>query len=145
MNPDDGSFSQLQANAAKLKHDMLMETQEAESAKAADFLRQFVRSAMELGLVAEPLFARGYGGKGRAKTPLRGWYLKNDRSLAVDTEGNYYILTTDLSALDRLRGVSPKPSSPPLILSQGARDGESMDLTVKLSEILPTWRRGEAG
>ncbi|WRS29350.1 hypothetical protein U6G28_07385 [Actinomycetaceae bacterium MB13-C1-2] len=143
MTTDSQHFAQLQANAARLKRQMLLDAQEAESAKAAEFLHQFVQSAAEKGLMPEPLFARGYGGKGRAKTPLKGWYLKNDHSLAVDTEGNYYILTADLSVLDRLRGIRPQPSPPPLVLSQGGRDGESMDLTVKLSEILPTWRRGE--
>lgn len=145
MTTDEQPFAQLQANAAKLRHQMLVDQQVAESAKATDFLLQFVRSAYESGLIPEPLFARGYGGRGRAKTPLKGWYLKNDRSLAVDTEGNYYILTTDLSVLDRIRGVTPRPSPPPLILSQGGRDGESMDLTTKLSELLPGWRRGEGG
>ncbi len=124
-----------------LRQSMLDAQQAAESARASDFLRQFVRSAAESGLAPEPLMARGYGGKGSAKTPLSGWYLKADKSLAVDTDGNFYILTTDLSLLDRVRGVAPNPVPAPLVLSKGGRDGEQMDLTAKLDELLPGWRR----
>lgn len=143
MTAEEQTFAQKQANAAKLKRVLLSSEHARESAEASAFLLQFVQSAREAGLPSEPLMARGYGGKGSAKTSLKGWYLKADRSLGVDTDGNYYILTKDLSLLDRVRGVMLKPTAPPLTLGKGGRDGESMDLTAKLDELLPKWRRVE--
>ena len=135
------SFADEQASNAMLRRRMLEEKQKAESARASEYLMQFVESAKEQGLPTEPLIVRGYGGKGTAKTPLVGWYLKNDRSMAVDVDGNFYLLIEQLSFKDRLTGVTPKPSAPPLILGAGGRDGESIDLTAKLTELLPKWRR----
>ena len=85
------SFADEQASNAMLRRRMLEEKQKAESARASEYLTQFVESAKEQGLPTEPLIVRGYGGKGTAKTPLVGWYLKNDRSMAVDVDGNFYL------------------------------------------------------
>lgn len=139
---DQREFAAQQAEAAKRRQVLLDAQEEAESKKAAEFLRRFVAEAEATGLQPEPLEAIGYGGKGRAKTNLEGWYLKADHTLAVDTDGNYYILIRDLNLLDRLRTQKMTPSPPPMILSKGARDGESMDLTAKLDQMLPSWRRG---
>ena len=139
---DSQDFAAAQAEAAKRRQVLLDAQEEAESKKAAEFLRRFVAEAERTGLKPEPLQAIGYGGKGRAKTGLMGWYLKNDHTLAVDTEGNYYVLIRELGLLGRRRTQKMVPSPPPLILSKGARDGESMDLTTKLDQMLPTWRRG---
>ncbi len=130
------------AEAARVRQALFDAGQEIESKQAAEMLAKFVAQAKAEGLAPEPLFARGYGGKGRARTGLSGWYLKNDKSLAVDTDGNYYLLTTDLGLLGRFQKHEPKPSPPPLILSKGARDGESMDLSAKLDQLLPSWRQG---
>lgn len=124
---------------------MLDQQQAFESKKAAGFLELFVEEARAKGLSPVPLVVTGYGGKGSAKTNLKGWYLKADRTLAVDTDGNYYILITELPLLSRFRTQTIAPSPPPLILSKGGRDGESMDLTAKLDELLPTWRQGGRG
>ncbi len=97
-------------------------------------------AAKREGLPSQPLVVHGYGGKGTAKTPLRGWMLMNSPRLAVDTDGKYYFLIQELSLLDRLRGVTPTPIPPTLILGRGGRDGESMDLTVALGNLLPNWR-----
>lgn len=90
-----------------------------------------------------PLTVRGIN-KGHAKTPLRGWYLKVDHSVGVDQEGNFYVLKSFLSLPERLKGVTPEPSAPPLTLGYGGRDGESIDLVDALTKILPTWREPPA-
>ena len=137
----DQSFSERQASNARLRQEMLEQKQAAESAKAAAYLKRFVSAAKATGMEPVPLVVRGYGGKGSAKTPLKGWYLKNDHSLAVDEDGNYYVLNEQLSLKDRIKGLTPKPKPPPLILGAGGRDGESMDLTEKLTELLPSWQQ----
>ena len=136
----DPSFAEQQASNARLRQEMLDQRHAAESAQAASFLKQFVAAAKASGLAPTELVVRGYGGKGSAKTPLKGWYLKNDHSLAVDEDGNYYVLIEQLSLKDRIKGMTPKPKAPPLILGAGGRDGESIDLTAKLTELLPSWR-----
>lgn len=140
----ESDFAQEQARAAALKQQLLRASQAAESRQASDYLRQFVAAARSAGLPEQPLVVKGYNGKGTARTSLTGWYLKADHTLAVDTEGRFYILIDELSLVDRLRGKNPSPSEPPLVLSAGARDGESMDLTRKLTELLPSWRSAGA-
>lgn len=103
-------------------------------------LDRFVVAAREANLATEALVVKGYE-KGMAKTPYRGWYLKNDRSVAVDPEGNFYLLKAFLSVRDRLRGISPQPSDPPLVLGYGGRDGEVIDLADALDKLLPGWRK----
>lgn len=103
-------------------------------------LRDFVAVAQRTGDEPEPLRVRGYGGRGSARTPLHGWYLRLDRTAAVDTDGAFYVLTAPLSLLERLRGTHPRPSPPPLVLGAGGRDGDSIDLDVALERLLPGWR-----
>ncbi len=54
----------------------------AEDARAAELLREFVAAARERGLAPVPLTARSYGGRGRYRTKLRGWYLSPDETMA---------------------------------------------------------------
>jgi hypothetical protein len=61
-------------------------------------------------------------------TGITGWYLRRNRSLGADADGNYYILGTPASLRARLLGVRISPSDPPLTVGLGARDGESMPL-----------------
>jgi hypothetical protein len=62
------------------------------------------------------------------RTGVTGWYLRRNRSLGADADGNYYILGTPASLRARLLGVRISPSDPPLTVGLGARDGESMPL-----------------
>jgi hypothetical protein len=62
------------------------------------------------------------------RTGLNGWYLKQDRSLAVDAEGRYYVLRVEGGLLARLRGEAPDPSPAPLVVGRGARDGDTFGL-----------------
>lgn len=114
----------------------LAERQAAESAQARAMILQFIEAARSSGLEPVPLFARGYGGKGRYRTGLTGWYLRVNESAAIDTEGNFYVMTVPGGLRAMLQGATPEPSDPPLILGKGARDGESIDLVDALRLVL---------
>ena len=63
---------------------MLQERQDAEHARAARIVGLFLEVAREEGLQDVPLRVRGYAG-GSARTPLRGWYLRADETVGIDT------------------------------------------------------------
>ena len=130
---------QRRKNAA-LQAERLRERDAAESAQAAEYLKKFVAAARREGIEPEPLLVKAKDGKHRAKTPLNGWYLKADQSVAVDEKGDFYILIGPLTLRERLTGVKPTSSAPPLILGKGGRDGEQIDLTESLSARIPSWR-----
>jgi len=100
----------------------------AESAQARHLVQQFVREAIERKLRPMPLRARAYNGSTTYRTPLKGWYLKRNGSLAVDVEGNYYVMSAPTSLRARFTGADVAPSDPPLTVGVGGRDGESMPL-----------------
>lgn len=133
-------WARQRTEAARVQAERLRARQEAEHARADAMLREFVRVAGERGLEPEPLQVKGYGGRGTARTPLRGWYLRQDRSAGVSTDGDFYVLTAPLTVVDRVRGVHPAPQPPPLVLGAGGKDGESVDLPVALERLLPGWR-----
>ncbi|WP_435300500.1 hypothetical protein [Timonella sp. A28] len=114
----------------------LARRQARETAQARELLLTFIAAASDAGLEPSRLTARGYKGKTRYKTNLFGWYLKQNRSVAVDTEGNFYVLSVQDSVLGRFTGVQPTPSDPPLVLGLGGRDGESLDLTEAIDRLL---------
>ncbi|GAA1721435.1 hypothetical protein GCM10009809_16370 [Isoptericola hypogeus] len=126
--------------AARVQAERLRARQDAEHAEAEALLARFVRAAADAGLAHERLEAKGYGGKGTARTSLRGWYLRTDRTAGVTTDGTFYVLTAPLSPLDRLRGVRLAPQRPPLVLGAGGKDGSSIDLTEALDRLLPGWQ-----
>jgi hypothetical protein len=109
---------------------------EREAAEARRLIADFVQRAHERGLVAERLTARSYGGGGRYRTGLRGWYLKADRSLAVGTDGELYLLTVPGGLGARLTGVAVTPHEPRLVIGEGGRDGESIPLQTLLERRL---------
>jgi hypothetical protein len=136
----DPDWAEQRTEAAHVQAERLRARQEAEHARADALLRAFVRVALVSGPTPEPLRVRGYGGRGFARTPLRGWYLRVDGTAAVSTDGDFYVLTAPLGAIDRLRGVRPAPSPPPLTLGAGGKDGDSIDLADALERVLPGWR-----
>jgi len=120
----------------------------AEVDEAKALLADFVREAVERGLPPVPLTARPYTGVGRYRTGLRGWYLRRDFSLAVGTDGQFYIMTVPASLRSRLAGATPTPEQPRLVVGQGARDGESMPLASLLRQRLEAgadWPPGATG
>ena len=106
-----------------------------ESGRARALLADFVREALELGPAPVPLRAQGTDGRHRYRTSLTGWYLKRNESLAVGTDGEFYVLSVPPSVSAWLRGAILTPSDPPLVLGAGGRDGESIELSVALDRI----------
>ena len=111
----------------------------AEAAEAADLLAGFVREATERGLTPTVLRATSFDGRATYKTRLKGWYLKKNRSIAVGTDGGYYVLTVPSSLRARFTGADIEPSLPRLVVGAGGGDGE----TFPLAELLQ--RRLDAG
>ena len=110
-------------------------SERAESVKAQQQIDQFLRDAETAGIAPEPLKAALYTGQ-RVKTDKTGWYLRKNESVAVGTDGGYYILTVPGGLKERLRGVKLKASPPPLIVGKGGRDGETGDLSEFLQRRL---------
>ena len=111
----------------------------ARTAQARQLIADFVRAAADRGVAPAPLTAPAHHGRGRYRTKLRGWYLDPRRSLAVDTDGEYYVLGVPNSIKARLVGADQTPQPPPLVIGEGGRDGES----IALKELLQ--RRLDAG
>ncbi len=110
--------------------------QAAESGRAREMLAGLVARALAEGPAPEPLVVRSFDGRHQYRTPLHGWYLRQDRSVGVDTDGEFYVLRAPSSLGALWRGVRPDPSEPPLILGAGGKDGESLDLDVAIARVL---------
>jgi hypothetical protein len=78
------------------------------------------------------LRARSLDGRSRYRTDLHGWYLKRDRSIAVDTAGRFFVMSAPASLRARISGVTLAPDDPPMVVGAGGRDGDSMDLPALL-------------
>ena len=122
--------------AAAAHGELLAGRQRAESAQAQEQIDAFLRRALKFGPAPVALSARSYDGRARYKTPLTGWYLRRDETVAVDTDGKFYVLTTPSSLAARFRGVTPEPSAPPLVIGAGGKDGESLDMSEALARVL---------
>ncbi len=112
----------------------------AESVKAQVLVDRFVEQALAAELPTEALTAAPWNGRGRYRTGVTGWYLKRDRSVAVSTDGGYYVLVVAPERFGRWRGVSLPPTPPPLQVGKGGRDGESVALDLLL-ELRMAWER----
>jgi hypothetical protein len=91
-------------------------------------IAEFVREANARGIAPVRLRASSYDGKARYLTSTHGWYLRRNKSVAIGTDGEFYILSVPRSVRSRFTSARIRPSDPPLILGKGARDGESIDL-----------------
>ena len=135
--PDDGAAWRERRRDAAVEHAEALERRQAgESLRARTLIQEFVRDATARGVPSVPLLARSYDGRARYRTTVRGWYLRRNESVAVGTDGEFYVLSVPASLRARLRGATPVPSDPPLILGKGGRDGESNDLTQALARAL---------
>lgn len=134
------SWAERRRADAAAKAELLDQRRRAEHDRARTLLREFAAVAAVHGPPAEALRVQDYGGRGTARTPLRGWHLRRDRTAAVSTDGDFYVLTADLSLLDRLRGTTLLPSDPPLVLGASGKDGDSIALETALERVLPGWR-----
>jgi hypothetical protein len=125
---------QLQRARAVAHHGAELDRRRAaEAEQAMALVTAFVTNARAAGLPTEPLRARSYAGR-FYRTPLHGWYLNSDRTIAVGDDGRFYSLLVPPSAKGWLTGLTVEPQAPRLIVGEGARDGESIPLQ-KLLEI----------
>ncbi|MFI2753559.1 hypothetical protein ACGIF2_09000 [Cellulomonas sp. P22] len=133
---DAASWRERRREASIVHADALERRRLAESARARELIAEFVRDARTRGVAPVPLRARSYDGRHRYRTPLRGWYLRRDESVAVGTDGEFYVLSVPSSLTAALRGTSVPPRDPPLVIGAGGKDGESLDLPVALTRVL---------
>ena len=146
--PDDGSvpddpstpggtaWRDQRSEAASVHADALERRRAQESAQARELIAAFVAEATARGIAPVRLRARSYDGQSRYRTSTHGWYLRRNESVAVGTDGQFYLLTVPASLRSHLTGATLEPSDPPLVLGRGARDGESIDLTEALARAL---------
>ena len=81
--------------------------------------------------------ARVPGRRTTYRTERTGWYVRQNRSLAIGADGGFYVLDVPASVKSRMFGATVVPSDPPLVVGRGARDGESIDLAELLRRALP--------
>lgn len=136
MTDDAATWRERRREAAAAHADALAQKQMQESAQAQVLIQEFIGQAHARGLAPEPLVVQGYGGKGTAKSQVRGWYLRLDKTVGIGENGEFYVLTAPLSLLDRIRGIRITPQPPPLVIGQGGRDGEAMDMADALARAL---------
>jgi hypothetical protein len=122
------SWREERRGAAAVHAAALERRKASETAQARAQLAEFVRKMKAQGVEPRPLRAPVVGSGVSYRTDITGWYLRRNRSLGADTDGNYYILGTPASLKARLFGLRILPSDPPLTVGLGARDGESMSL-----------------
>lgn len=121
--------------AAKIRHELSQGNARAEAAQAKVLIDEFIEEAKARGIDPRPLKARTLDGH-LVKTDKVGWYLRNNHSIALDADGNYYSLTVPGGLMERLRGVKLVPTLAPMVIGRGGRDGETGDLKEFLAWIL---------
>lgn len=126
--PDPAQEAAQRSEVIASQQRALEKAREAEHEKATAKIRSWIERFTDAGIDPIPLRARPYTGAGTIRTSLVGWYLKNDRSLAIDTEGRFYVMRVDGGLRARLTGADPEPSQAPLVVGRGGRDGETFEL-----------------
>lgn len=129
---DQQDWTRHRREVFEAKERALHAARQEEHEKATAMIREGIARFEQAGIEPVPLRARPYRGGGTIRTDLTGWYLKQDRSLAVDREGRYYVMRVDGGLRARLQGATPEPGLAPLIVGRGARDGD----TFRLEELL---------
>ncbi len=122
------SWSQQRAEVIAAQEQALEHARRTEHEKATAILREYVERFETAGIAPRPLRALPFKGSGTIRTPLHGWYLKQDRTIGIDTRARYFILRADGGLLTRLRGAEIEPVDAPLVVGRGGRDGETFDL-----------------
>lgn len=121
--------------AAQIRAQLLASTALYESEQAQKLIDVFVDEAHAVGLPTVELKARTLDGA-TVKTNIRGWYIRNDHSVAIGEDGKYYQLTVAAGFMSRIRGVKLEPSPPPLVVGRGGKEGETGDLKDFLNRAL---------
>ncbi|WP_341856502.1 hypothetical protein [Brachybacterium sp. GPGPB12] len=102
-------WSRHRREVVEAKEQALRATREDEHARATALIREAVAGYLADGIAPVPPRARPYRGGGTVRTGLSGWYLKRDRSLAVDAEGRYYVARVEGGLLARRAARHPSP------------------------------------
>lgn len=123
---------------ARRRLELTESTARAESEAAQKLIDEFVAQALASGLPSVPLRATLLDGA-QVKTDKQGWYLRVNHSIAVGTDGGYYVLTVPGAWREKMFGAKLKASPPPIFIGRGGRDGETGDLSFFLARAL----RGE--
>lgn len=105
-------------------------------AQAAQILiDEFVAAALAQGLAPIPLRATTLDGH-VVRTDKSGWYLRQNKSIAVDVDGGYHFLVVPGGWRERFRGVKLPGTQPSLTVGKGGRDGETGTLKEFLGWVL---------
>lgn len=131
-------WAQERRRAAQERARLLKSRQDSEQARAARIVELFLRVARAEALEPVELRARGYRG-GTARTGLHGWYLRADQTVALGTDGGFYVLSMPLGARQRLLGAHPVREPVPMTIGEGGRDGDIVPLRFALDRLLPGW------
>lgn len=115
------------AAAAQRRVNLSAQHAKLESSRAQVLIDEFVQQAKARGMEPVALKAKTLDGH-LVKTDKRGWYIRQNRSLAIGTDGEYFVLIVPGGWMERLRGVKLEASDPPLYVGKGGRDGETGDL-----------------
>lgn len=133
---DQVSWREQRREAAAAQAEALDRRKAAETEQARALLAEFIEKLRVAGVEPQPLKAPVVGSGTSYRTGITGWYLRRNKSLGLDTDGNFYILGTQPSLKSLLFGVQVLPSDPPVIVGQGGRDGESIPLKQLLQNRL---------
>jgi hypothetical protein len=136
MSEDAAQRRAEQAERANYHVQAQRRRSQEESAKAQVLIDRFVERATQAGLPTEELMARPWSGSGSYRTGVTGWYLKRNRSVGVDVDGGFYVLSVAPVRFGSWRTVRIEPSPPPLVVGKGAGDGEVFDLDDLLEKRL---------
>lgn len=105
-------------------------------AKAAQtMIDEFIQKAHAQGISPVPLKARTLDGH-VVKTDKTGWYIRQNKSIAIDVDGGYHSLTVPGGWMERLKGVKLQVDQPSLSVGKGGRDGETGTLKEFLGWVL---------
>lgn len=133
--PYPRSVTSKRAEDARLRIELEERARRQEAAQAQRLIDDFLAAARAKGMTPEPLRAQLMDGH-EARTDRRGWYLNAKHSLAIGEHGEYYQLVVPGGFMERMRGVKLEPSSPPMHIGRGGRDGETGDLKEFLGWLL---------
>lgn len=120
---------------ARLRLELSQAHARNEARAAQALIDDFVAQCRERGIAPEPLRARLIGGP-EVKTDKTGWYIRNNKSVAIGENGEFYLMTVPGSLANRVRGVKLEPSLPTLVINRGGRDGDAGDLAEFLAARL---------
>lgn len=119
-------MSQRQQDARR-RVELAEQQARAEAVVAQQMIDAFVAEATRRGIAPTPLRATTLQGH-QVRTDRQGWYLRQNQSIAIGTDGGYYVLTVPAGAMARFTGVKLQRTDPPLVVGRGGRDGETGDL-----------------